>query len=226
MHGYIYRTTNLLNNKVYIGQKKSANFIPMYLGSGKLIGRAIRKYGIKFFKVEFLAEAHNQKSLDILERYYIKVYNATNMSKGYNIATGGSNGNLGVHWSKKIRENMRKAHIGCWDKKPHPCLGTHHSAETKRKIGLKSIGRIVGNKYRLGSHWTNTMRAKIMRPREIRSCICGCGNTFIVKDTDSQKFIKGHGRRGVKANSKTILKLKKAWKHRMPMAHNKMGQFV
>ena len=89
MYGYTYKTTNLLNNKIYIGQKTSANFLSWYLGSGDLIVLAIKKHGEQSFKVEFLAEAHNRESLDILEKYYIKVYNSTNKSIGYNILEGG-----------------------------------------------------------------------------------------------------------------------------------------
>lgn len=42
MFGYIYLTTNVINNKVYIGQKKSNKFLyNNYLGSGKLLKEAI-----------------------------------------------------------------------------------------------------------------------------------------------------------------------------------------
>ena len=43
MFGYIYKTTNLINGKIYIGQHKSEVFDNSYYGSGKLIGRAITK---------------------------------------------------------------------------------------------------------------------------------------------------------------------------------------
>jgi hypothetical protein len=52
--GYIYITTNLINNKKYIGQHKSKSFDLNYLGSGKLIVEAIKKYGKDNFKTEVI----------------------------------------------------------------------------------------------------------------------------------------------------------------------------
>lgn len=42
-YGFIYITTNLINGKKYIGQKKGYN--DTYLGSGKILKLAIKKYG-------------------------------------------------------------------------------------------------------------------------------------------------------------------------------------
>ena len=39
----IYKTKNLVNNKIYIGQDKNNN--PKYLGSGLILNRSIKKYG-------------------------------------------------------------------------------------------------------------------------------------------------------------------------------------
>lgn len=44
----IYKTTNLINGKIYIGQDSKDR--PNYYGSGKLIHRAIKKYGKENFK--------------------------------------------------------------------------------------------------------------------------------------------------------------------------------
>ena len=49
MIGYIYLTTNLVNNKKYIGQHRSSTFDPSYLGSGTLFVKALKKYGKKKF---------------------------------------------------------------------------------------------------------------------------------------------------------------------------------
>ncbi len=45
---YVYKTTNLINGKIYIGisKKKSKNSL-LYLGSGKALKRAVSKYGRK-----------------------------------------------------------------------------------------------------------------------------------------------------------------------------------
>lgn len=93
MYGYIYKTTNLINYKIYIGQKKSSIFLgDKYLGSGLYLNRAINKYGKEKFKVELITEADNKEELDNLEKYYINLYNSTDIEIGYNIANGAVGG--------------------------------------------------------------------------------------------------------------------------------------
>ena len=50
----IYRTTNKIDGKFYIGQHVTKNLEDGYLGSGKRIGYAIRKYGPENFIREIL----------------------------------------------------------------------------------------------------------------------------------------------------------------------------
>lgn len=73
-YGFIYITTNLINGKKYIGQKKGYN--DTYLGSGKILKLAIKKYGRENFKREILDYANSKEELNIKEDYYIHKYNA------------------------------------------------------------------------------------------------------------------------------------------------------
>lgn len=92
MYGYIYKTTNLVNNKIYIGQHHASIFEPnRYIGSGLLITEAINKYGFDNFKCELLAECESAEELNNLEQFYIKKFNSQNLEIGYNIAAGGKN---------------------------------------------------------------------------------------------------------------------------------------
>ena len=93
MYGYIYLTTNLVNGKIYVGQKKSKTFLGnKYLGSGKLLNNAILKYGESQFLVEQIEECSNKDELNEREIYWISEFNATDRTIGYNISYGGNGG--------------------------------------------------------------------------------------------------------------------------------------
>jgi len=126
---YIYKITNTINGKSYIGLKtKTVEESEDYYGSGKLINQAIDKYGKENFTKEILER--NIDSYDILndqEIYWIKRVNTFN--KGYNLTKGGQ-GNLGRVVSKETRAKLSES-------AKQPC-----SEETKRKISLSNMGRI------------------------------------------------------------------------------------
>ena len=107
----IYKTTNLVNGKIYIGQdtKNNAN----YLGSGDLIKRAIKKYGIINFKKEILCFCETQKELNEMEQKFILENNSTDKSIGYNICVGGTNGTmLNRKHSKETKQQMSEIRTG------------------------------------------------------------------------------------------------------------------
>lgn len=88
MYGYIYLTINLINKKKYIGQHKG-KFNNNYLGSGKLITKAIKKYGKNNFIVFPIKYAPNIDELNRLEMEYIA--NLKNSGEdNYNLAKGGN----------------------------------------------------------------------------------------------------------------------------------------
>lgn len=86
----IYKTTNLINGKVYIGKDKHNN--PKYLGSGKHLREAIKKYGVSNFVKEVLEECTDMDIWLEREKYWISFYNSVDMSIGYNITYGGEGG--------------------------------------------------------------------------------------------------------------------------------------
>lgn len=89
MYGYIYKTTNTINDKIYIGQHKSTFFNPKYKGSGVLIRRAFNEYGKNNFKVELIESCETQDEMNTKEKYYINLFNSMNKEIGYNITQGG-----------------------------------------------------------------------------------------------------------------------------------------
>jgi len=88
----IYKITNLINNKIYIGKDTTSD--SNYFGSGLLINRAIKKYGKENFIKEIIDETDDYDELSKKEIYWIKEYKSTNRKIGYNISKGGDGGDV------------------------------------------------------------------------------------------------------------------------------------
>ena len=93
--GYIYKITNMLNGKVYIGQtiktlekrfsQHKNNYTKPYF-SQLILYKAFNKYGIENFSFEGIEEVPN-KDLDDREKYWIEYYDS--YLDGYNSTIGG-----------------------------------------------------------------------------------------------------------------------------------------
>lgn len=127
---YIYKTTNLVNNKIYIGQTTRKN-TENYIGSGKILKQAISKYGKDNFKKEILEYCENKEILDIREKYWISYYNTMDKNIGYNICDGGQGGDVRTYMTEEQFILFRKKiSEGCKGKK----LGV--PLTEKNKIGI------------------------------------------------------------------------------------------
>lgn len=113
--GYtVYKHTNLINGKAYIGQTKCQDLTRRWTGGNGYrqsphFNRAIQKYGWSGFAHEILETGLTQKEANEKERYYIALYKTTDQRYGYNIQSGGQHaGEL----SKEGRESIRKHSTG------------------------------------------------------------------------------------------------------------------
>lgn len=92
----VYKTTNLINNRIYIGVHKTRNPNDRYLGSGNLIKSAIEKYGRENFQKEVLflfSEAENAylKEAELVDAAFLS------QKETYNLRVGGTNSNKNKH---------------------------------------------------------------------------------------------------------------------------------
>ena len=88
---FIYKTTNLLSNKFYIGMHSTNNLKDGYVGSGKRLRYAIKKYGIENFKFEIIEFCENREDLIKREKELITEKHV-NDENCYNLKYGGLGG--------------------------------------------------------------------------------------------------------------------------------------
>lgn len=138
----IYKTTNLVNRKIYVGQDSKNN--PNYLGSGIALNIAIKKYGKENFKKEILEYCIDKKDMDEKEMYWISKLNARDKKIGYNITKGGEGclgvSNKGIIFTKEHKENISKNHADVNGDK-NPMYGKTHTDEVKEKLRLINLGK-------------------------------------------------------------------------------------
>ena len=156
----VYRITNTENNKSYVGittrnierRWYEHKYVPN--SCGKLLAKAIKKYGENAFVIEHIASAIG--GIDNLKELEKQLINqcGTMVPQGYNLTSGGDgvfgfkqseaqkkhNGDLkrGTKHSEQTKEKMKQSHLG----ERNHFFGKQHSEESKQKIALAKTGKV------------------------------------------------------------------------------------
>ncbi len=148
--GVIYKITNKLDSKSYIGQtiiknpwkRISYHFNrPLTKRGIDLSNRAILKYGKENFIWEIIASAYNRENLNYLEQYFIKYYN-TMSPNGYNLQSGGAEGwKFPEEVKRKISEIKKGKLARGKSAKGVPKSPEHCLAMSKSRKGFTSEAR-------------------------------------------------------------------------------------
>lgn len=176
---YIYKTTNVVNNKFYIGMHSTDNLIDGYIGSGKKLWYSINKYGKENHKVEILEFYNSRKLLkerekDLVNEDLLKDPMCMNLRFG---GDGGLDG-LCDDSIKRIRKGASDFMYRMWkdpkfakkqqrlnvermklrhqrgEVKYDTFTGKQHSEETKFKMSNTKKGTGIGvNNSQFGTCW-------------------------------------------------------------------------
>jgi group I intron endonuclease len=141
---YIYKITNKINNKMYIGKSKNpaSRFVRHLKISKNLsindnhfqaIHGAIKKYGEENFVFEII-ESCDSENASTKEKYWISNLKTQNKEYGYNLTSGGD----GVQEVSQESINKRRVKM----------IGRKHSAEHNKKISESNKGKIISEEVR------------------------------------------------------------------------------
>lgn len=156
---YIYLIVNKVNGKTYVGQRKSSKewYEDKYMGSGKLLGLAKKKYGIENFEKFLIQHCYSKEETDKAEKFWIAEYRRRGKAE-YNLANGGVGGNgkanKGKHHSDETKRKMSETRKG----KPSPLKGKHISEAHKRKISEYLKGKPSRTK---GKHFSEESKKRM-----------------------------------------------------------------
>lgn len=153
---YIYKITNKINGKCYIGQ--TINSINSRFNkhcsesSGcYAISAAIQKYGREFFDIEEIDGANSQSELNYKE--WLLIFNHNTLApNGYNLREGGG--------AKGKMTNILKAKLSKIKKgKPNLMKGKKHTKQSKLNMSMGSLGQIGGMKNKKHTKKSNIKNA-------------------------------------------------------------------
>jgi len=183
MYYTIYKITNKLDGKIYIGVHKTTNLDDEYMGSGKYLKRSQEKYGIENFEKEILEVFDNPEAMFEMEA---KLVNPEFVERKdtYNLIEGGYDGFRYINaqgLNNKVNQNLKgsakhqellKSDLDYRNRWYSNCRnnfvcgfeGKKHTEETKRKMSEAKQGTVDGEKNpNYGNIWIYSDREKISK---------------------------------------------------------------
>lgn len=194
MYYMIYETINLVNNKKYRGAHSCKNMNDGYLGSGKLLKKAIGKYGIHNFERKILIMCSSLEEMYRQESVYVDA-DWVNDPNTYNLKVGGEGGwdyiqNNGLVWNDERRKRQsivmkQKRHDGTWGPKTNVggMKGKKHSSCAREKI-------TVNNQMTLSQDEINVRIQQWLELPNKRGKITEASKMWGISHTQVRRFIK------------------------------------
>lgn len=170
----IYKITNTIDGKIYIGKHQTNNLNDGYMGSGKLLRRAQDKHGLDKFVKEILYVFDTEEQMNVKEKELVTEEFCLREDT-YNLCVGGQGGFSHINrnglnntetqksftreWAKQIahlggsasQKTLRKNKSGIYDRTINGFAGKKHTEQTKQKMRKpKNIG---SNNSQFGSMW-------------------------------------------------------------------------
>lgn len=207
---YVYVTHNNINGKKYLGKHNGKN--SNYLGSGKLLKRAIAKYGKEHFRLEIIQDNLTENEAYLLENKLSIEWNVTHDKSWYNLKDGGLGFSSGEHHpmfripkSEEHRKKLSEAN-----------KGFKVSDQTKKKISIA----VSGTKNPMyGKRGINHPAFGTIRTEEHRKCISRAMTNRKVSNETKTRF--SISRRGKGCGDRNSMALKE---NRIKVSLSKIGR--
>ena len=161
--GYVYKFTNKITGKIYVGKREKPTFDKHYWGSGTYWTNSLNKHGKENILREVLEWCDSRDSLNEAEKKWIAELDATNRDVGYNIASGGGGVSLTGDSLRLRNDHISESHKQRYqDGTPGIRTGMVNSEEHNERIREAHLkrctteyicletGDIITNKYELG----------------------------------------------------------------------------
>lgn len=159
----IYKATNKINGKVYIGQTVRPLEIRMAehaRHNQTPFDRAIQKYSLDNFDVIVIDRANSVDELNLKEIFWIEFYNALG-TNGYNACEGGNN-TKGYRHTEQAKIKMSNAKKYNYIGEGNPFFGKHHSTESKKRISETRKGIVFTPEWKQHISENSKQKVKVM----------------------------------------------------------------
>ena len=217
----IYKTTNHVNGKIYIGYDSKNRTLSEYAGSGRLLNFAIEKYGIENFSKEIL-EYVTEDNWEEREIFWVNEFSSTDRKIGYNITKGGDGGDTFSNNPNKEairdkhRESTRKmmlargGYLKDKEKQIEACKkgnmvrtanGYRHSEETKRKLSESLSGREFTEEWKKNISEATKVAMSNLNQKELQlKALEGRKKAWAKRDEDRKKKLEEILKLGLKTS--------------------------
>ena len=142
---FIYKTTNLLSGRYYIGMHSTDDLSDGYLGSGTLLRRSIKKHGKENFKIEILEFLDSREALVAREKEIISLQEIAK-KECMNLKVGGEGGFSSEEHKQKFLQGRE------WGK----LLGAKTGGDLRRGVGLESTHKALIS-LKMKEHYTTNI---------------------------------------------------------------------